>query len=539
MFNPTEVKLFRQILFWPLRLIPSQDKDPSREDFAKTLQGQLTGSPWQKHEDLYDRGTASDEITRYAEFVYFHPFIRQFLYGRKGENHDSVLQLFRRDDVKQVEVVLRNDETYQFKVERLHLYAFDIKVAILVMEISSLKPLYLVEVQDFLDQFRRVYPPYWNSNHQAGNSPKTVTLWGGNQQPLATSVYDESDELLAFVRNHKESPIVKHWRFLLEPLCLDSPDEDNKNKICFRQIEDDRIPYMAYLAFESDPRSSLSYGDMMRLTFVEGSGHSDTLPYSSQFAEYFERNYCYDPYWDTNPEYYQKDQEQNKHGGMSTRYLCCGYAFTMIGKDDPSFFSNDKAGLLAHFRHHYFQIGLIANLNKATLLVQWEDLTKAVADFSGSSQPRQVSQEKISEVLKNLLRLTHRYWFTELSNQMQAKQLFDWWSEHLGNRKLFDQVMKEAQDAYQYLEMAEQRHQTKVQQHQTEMTVRLTVLATIGLVVGLTLSLLGMNNPSDLWGFGRAGVGISFVVLIIFLAGGVLTLRFSKTLSRWIDKLAK
>jgi len=459
-----------------------------------------------------------------------------------------VLQLFKRTDVKEVEVVLHNDETLRFKVERLHLYIFDIKVAILVMEISSLKPLSLADVQDFLDQFRRVYPPYWThkagnspeTKYEAGNSPKTVTFWGENQQPLVTGVYDENVEFLAFVRNHKESPVVEHWRFLLKPLCLYPPDEDNKDEICFRQIEDDRIPYMAYLAFATDPRSLLSPGDMMRLTFVEGSGRSDTLPYSSQFlTEYFERKYCYDPYWDTNPEYYQKDQEQNKHGGMSTRYLCCGYAFTMIGQDEPSFFSNDKAGLLAHFRHHYFQIGLIANLNKATLLVQWEDLTKAVADFTGGSQPRQVSQEKISEVLKNLLRLTHRYWFTELSNQMQAKQLFDWWSEHLGNRKLFDQVMKEAQDAYQYLEMAEQRRQTEEQQHQTEMTTRLTVVATVGLVVGLALGLLGMNDPSQLCGFGWAEVGISFTVLGVFGLGAIFTLWFSKTLSRWIDKLAK
>jgi len=521
MSNPTEVKLFHQILFWPLRLIPPDGK--GQDDFAKT---QLNGSPWHKHDDLYDRGTATDEITRYAEFVYFHPFIRQFLYGQSGINHDSVLQLFKRTDVKEVEVVLRNDETLRFKVERLHLYAFDIKVAILVMEISSLKPLYLAEVQDFLDQFRRVYPPYWDNDYQAGHSPKTVTLWGENQQqPLVTGVYDESGEFLAFVRNHKESPVAEHWKYLLKPFVPYQPPSKS-DKICYQQIEDERIPYMAYLAFD-DPQS-LTDGDMMRLAFADGAGSSETLPYATSFFpdSEFKHNYCYDRYWETHLDYH------DKHGWMNTRYLCCGYAFTMIGKDEPYFFSDGKTGALSHFRHHYFQMGLIAHFHKAALLMLWEDLAEAVAKFSKDSQSRQQFRDEVHDILERLLQFTHRYWFTEVSNQVQAKELFDWWSEHLGSRKLFDRVMNEAKEAHQFLEM-------EAQKSQTEMTTRLTVVATVGLVVGLALGLLGINNPSDLLGFGCAGVGISFVVLIIFLAGGVLTLRFSKTLSRWIDKIAK
>jgi len=529
--NPTEVKLFHQILFWPLRLIPSHEKDSSRENFAKTLQGQLTGSPWQKHEDLYDRGTASDEITRYAEFVYFHPFIRQFLYGRKEENHDSVLQLFRRDDVEQVEVVLSKDKTYQFKVERLHLYTFDIKVAILVMEISSPLPLPLADVQDCLDYFRRVYPPYWaywDGQCQPGHSPQTVTLYGKNHQPLVKGVYNKSDKFLKFVKEHQESPIAEHWELLLEPF-VPYQSSQKSDKIRYQQIEDERIPYMAYLAFD-DPQS-LTEGDMMRLAFADDSGESEKLPYSRPFSKDFEDQYCYDRYWETDLDYL------DKHSWMNTRYLCSGYAFTMIGKEkndygESNFFIDEKIGALSHFRHHYFQMGLIAHFHKAALLMLWEELAQAVAKFSKDSQSRQEFRDEVREILERLLHFTHRYWFTEVSNQVQAKELFDWWSKHLGSRKLFDRVMKEAQDAHQYLDLEEQRSQT-------ETTTRLTVVATVGLVVGLALGLLGMNNPCNLLGFGWAEVGISFTVLGIFGVGAFFTLWLSKTLSRWIDKLAK
>jgi len=222
---------------------------------------------------------------------------------------------------------------------------------------------------------------------------------------------------------------------------------------------------------------------------------------------------------------------------MTTRYLCCGYAFTMIGKEknncgERNFFIDEKIGALSHFQHHYFQMGLIAHFHKAALLMLWEDLAEAVAKFSKDSQSRQQFRDEVREILERLLHFTHRYWFTEVSNQVQAKELFDRWSNHLGSRELFERVMKEAKDAHQYWDMEEQRSQT-------ETTTRLTVVATVGLVVGLALGLLGMNDPNQLCGFGWTGVGISFVVLIIFLAGGVLTLRFSKTLSRWIDKIVK
>jgi len=252
MSNPTEVKLFHQILFWPLRLIPPDGK--GQDDFAKTVQAQLKGSEWHKHDDLYDRGTATDEITRYAEFVYFHPFIRQFLYGQKGENHDSVLQLFKRTDVKEVEVVLRDRNKQpisplQLQVGRLHLYTFDIKMAILVMEVASSTPLSLANVQDFLDQFRRVYPPYWDDDLQPGHSPKTVTLYGKNHQFLLKGVYNESNEFLKFVKEHQEAPVAEHWKYLLKPFVPYQPPSKS-DKICYQQIEDERIPYMAYLAFD-------------------------------------------------------------------------------------------------------------------------------------------------------------------------------------------------------------------------------------------------------------------------------------------------
>lgn len=88
------------------------------------------------NENLSNRGTTSNEITRYAEFVYFHPFIRRFLYG-DPDSERAVLQIFKRTDVKKLHIVLGNGQALDFNVNRIHLYVFDIEIAILVLEISS------------------------------------------------------------------------------------------------------------------------------------------------------------------------------------------------------------------------------------------------------------------------------------------------------------------------------------------------------------------------------------------------------------------
>ncbi|RKZ70791.1 MAG: hypothetical protein DRR19_33115 [Candidatus Parabeggiatoa sp. nov. 1] len=159
--------------------------------------------------------------------------------------------------------------------------------------------------------------------------------------------------------------------------------------------------------------------------------------------------------------------------------MALGYAFTVIGKDEPWFFANGKNDALAHFRHHYFQMGLIAHFHKAGLLVLWEKLAKEVEILHTSQS--QASLKKVRHILENLLRFTNSYWFSELSDLSQAKELFNSWKHHLGIQSLLDRLLKEAQDVHKYLEMMEQKRQT-------DTTVELlTVVAIIGLVYLVSL----------------------------------------------------
>ncbi len=179
---------------------------------------------------------APDEITRYAEFVYFHPFIRRFLYG-DAKSERPVLRIFKRTGIKKLHIVLREGQELEFDVDRIHLYVFDIEVAILVMEISSTNAnTELSDIQDFLDQFRRAYPPYWDYAG-AGHSPQTVKFFNNNNELRAEGLYNDPKDYLSFV--------------LLEPFEPCGHSNVNRDKVRYLQLEDERMPYMAYLAFDN------------------------------------------------------------------------------------------------------------------------------------------------------------------------------------------------------------------------------------------------------------------------------------------------
>src|ERR1017187_2626985 len=77
----TFVNPFDMTFVWPLRLRDSGDgKDAGRESVKLAL---IDGG-WEQIKGLVKRNGPPDEDGyAYAEMVYFHPFVQNFLYGRK------------------------------------------------------------------------------------------------------------------------------------------------------------------------------------------------------------------------------------------------------------------------------------------------------------------------------------------------------------------------------------------------------------------------------------------------------------------------
>lgn len=471
------VKHFRQILMWPLQLMPLPEDSPC-ENHYQLLEQPTADNPWRELADEFCGDPEQFHERHYSEFVTFLPHVQRFLYG-EGVSHegkprygDSPIRIFRRQDVAQVRMTFKESkEPLSFDIVHLDLYFFyDIDVVILVVEIAA-DDLDLRQVQETLYRFGRAYPPYWDEDGSGGHCLTRAEWMAPDGRVLAHSDYEKRSKYLSFVSRFRSPCISSHWEFLLRPLVLHHSDEDGL--VRYRQIEYHRMPLLAYLAMD-DPRT-LSRGDFARLVLVSGAGKRGSLPYSDQHLEGFEARHCYDRYWHP-----QADQP-------GTRLLSCGHAFVMIGSAQEAYFTGLENGLLGQFRHQFFLLALIPHFHKAALLMLSDRLVTALNRLEiGKAESVKNFKRAIREILEVFLRFTHRYWFHEVSDQAQARALFAITREHLGTERLYTELREEIHDMSQYLDSDSLRRQANT-------VVRLTVVTTAGLIATVSTGFLGIN----------------------------------------------
>lgn len=468
---------FRQILLWPLQLMPLPE-DCTLQHHYQLLVQETADNPWRELADEFSGDPEQFHERHYSEFVTFLPYVQRFLYGEGGSEEgnphygESPIRIFRRQDVAKVRMTFKESKTpLLFDIVHLDLYFFyDIDVVILAVEIAA-DNLELKQVQDTLYRFGRAYPPYWDEDGSGGHCLKLAEWLAPDGRVLAASDYEKRSKYLSFVSRFRAPCIASHWEFLLRPLVLHHSDADGL--VRYRQIEYHRMPLLAYLAMD-DPRT-LSRGDFARLVLVSGPGKSGSLPYSDQHLEGFEAHFCYDRYW--HPETEQP----------GTRLLSCGHAFVMVGSAREPYFTGLENGLLGQFRHQFFLLALIPHFHKAALLMLSDRLVTALNRLEiGNAESVKRFKRAIREILEVFLRFTHRYWFYEISDQAQARALFAMTREHLGTERVYDELREEIQDMSQYLDSDSLRRQANT-------VVRLTVVTTAGLIATISTGFLGMN----------------------------------------------
>ena len=519
---PKIVRQFRQILVWPLQLAPIREGAQIQEHW-ELLERTGEDNPWSELRDEFNCGPAGFQQRHYSEFVTFLPYVRRFLYGdakgRGGAPCDSPIRVFRRHDVARARLTFpgRSRTPVTFHVAHVDLcFFYDIDVAILVVEIFR-NDLRLDLVQDTMYRLGRAYPTYWDEHGRGGHCLEKVEWLGADGRVLATSDYEKRDEYLAFVGEHRAPCFASHWRFLLQPLVPDHSGE--KGLIRYRQVEYGRMPVLAYLAM--DDARLLTRGDFVRIALVTAPGASDTLPYSENYLAGFEHRYCHDQFWN-----------EARAGHPGSRTMSCGHAFAMVGDAREPFFVDKEGGLLGQFRHQYFLLFLIPHIHKATLLM----LSDRMADALNRLDIRDAESVKrfkriIRQLLEIFLRFTHRYWFHEVSDQPQARELYRMTSSYLGTDRLYAEIREEIQDMSAYLEGDTLRRQANT-------VVRLTVVTVFGLIGTVVTGLFGMN----LFGFGEMRAGVQVLLLALAIAAvGLVTLYTivkSKRLSDFLEALS-
>lgn len=474
--SPPCVKELHEILLWPLQVIPAQTEG-SRHDHWAFLRQQTRQNPWREVPSVFDSTTRSLRERYYKEFVTFLPYVQRFLYGENSGATgygSSPIRTFRHSEVTGVRLTFDDSNTaLTLAVAQANLlFFYDIDIIILVVEVVG-HDLPLATAQEILFKFGRTYPAFWEANGQAGQCFQRVEWLGRDGQVLASSDYENREKYLDSVSQYHSPAIARHWEYLLQPLGLNQTA--SKGATRYRQIEYHRMPLMAYLSFD-DPRA-LTRADFVRLALVTRPGDSSHLPYSESALANFEQQYCYDRFWDPHAA----------HGLLNSRYLCCGHAFLVVGKAGESLFSDAEVGILGQFRHQYFLMYLIPHFHKAALHLFSEQLIMAIShlDIHQVESMKQFKRE-IREILSTFLRFTHRYWFHEVSDQAQARDMFKMLTSQLGTHQLHANISEELREMNHFLESDDLRRQA-------ETVVRLTVVMTLSIIGTVTTGFLGMN----------------------------------------------
>ena len=497
---------FRQIFIWPLAAAPTEDLRKKIGDLADGID-----TPWEPVPDpLRYLETNDDELSReaYQEFVYFHGFVQKLLFNNKSK----ALRIFKRNDIRKLEVCLMQDrKAIRLKIDRLHLYLFDIGVSMLVVETSS-ESLTLADALTLGDHTRRVYPPFWEKNGEPGLYPQRLTWYDEYGNPIGDNVPEGQPDFIEHVSKERCSPMASHWRRLF-------PEHFGfhgyaKDGLHWRHVVDERIPTMTFVA--TNRVDDITRGDWVRLCFVDEASFDVSLPYSEAFLRDFESEHTYDRFWG--------------NGSHKSRILISGYGFSLVS--DTSEFSLNV--MQTNFRRHYFQMGLMLHFQMAALLTISAGLSQAVSDYGSNSKD---FKDRIRELRESLLHFTHGYWFTGLSNHVQAREIYELWRSRLGLKTLYDEIDLEAREVDEY-------QRAKNEEEKMEANERLMTVATFSIPPALAIGFLGINviiGKDGGWTDLCSWITVAIVVLIFYFVSGVFVWILNKNpfyvLCRWSQKI--
>lgn len=520
------VRHFRQVLLWPLRLVPPRGQSSVTPPW-QVLGGQGEASPWREVVDEYTGSPDDFHERHYNEFVTFLPYVQRFLYGegrsapgRSEADAESPMRVFRRNDVRRALLTLRPGQApIEVDIVHIDLYFFlDVDLVLLNVEVSA-GELPLAQAQELLYRFGRGYPAGWQDDGEALHCLADAQWLDAEGRVLARSDAQQRELFLAHVARHRAPRIAAHWAWLLQPLVSDHSDQPGALR--YRQIEYYRMPVMAYLAVDDPTR--LSRGDFIRLGLVTGAGSAgadEALPYGASHLDDFERRHCYDRFW-------------SAHGAAPhTRYLCTGHSLVVVGSAGSDFFTCRDRGVLSQFRHQHFLLFLIAHFQKAALLSFSDKLVEALRSLhvDDVASVRRFKRS-IRTSFAVFLRFTHRYWFHEVAEQAQARALFSMTASQLEIDPLYAEVKERIADMNDYLEADSQRRQANT-------VVRLTVVTIFGLIGTVTTGFLGMNLLAEAEAPMTRRLAIFGIVFLLTTGLTVYTMMKSKRLSDFLDALS-
>lgn len=505
---------------------------PDKKDIVETLE--KTGN-WKA--ERYD----INDVKKYAEYVYFHPFIRDILFGQKGEPHESPVTYIRYKS-KNLFLGVKYPSKWEdyvpfqeidYPVDSIQISLFEFGVGILAIQVgeellSSSKK--FKEILYFNELVRRIAPSFDPAKQKHFGLLLEAVFFRGidnTKETFPDNVYKSVKDNVVYV-----SRTISE---LLSPLeNLDIFKEENKGKLGFKTALDERMVVYSYICLDKDDgikEEGIMVADEDFLTFTlvdkewEGSFANRDL-----ISEYL-KVHAYDNW----KEY-------------GTRYGFSRYSGTCLVLDSKEEviekIKNGKESfsyhtLYTHFETIYYEIALLVYFHRVALL----KFSKEAADCSdkfynslikNGKKLKREAHDMVRDLRAKFLLFHNKYWFTEVTNIDQGIDIFNKWEDAIKNRQLFEEVRQELVELNEFVE----------REHSSNLNLLmggLTFLASVGGILTVWVGFLGINIPPVveekmpyLSIFGK----VLFVACFIFTVLIVCMLFSKKIRSKIFEKIA-
>ncbi|MDC0948855.1 hypothetical protein OAS86_05900 [Gammaproteobacteria bacterium] len=437
---------------------------------------------------------------------YFHPFVRDLLFAEPKNSSSrsnelppiTVYQPRKGGQVSEPSRITMtgfSDETKQIVTATLDIksrYIVRLATGVIVywtrLRLND-APVSINVVQEITDRLRQAYPPYWKfadvdyqyGKPQAecipGHHPESITVFNKDDQNLLSLNFMDEDALSNSVEN--KPTLSRHWQKLIG---------EQVSELAEIRL-DERIPYCSWV--ECPDLQLLTEGDWLRLATGGESGNSDGTPYARRYVSEMLEKTTLDWFYEPKSAGAQKDVN---HGWMTTRHLMTGYGYTMVGSGD--YITNAASGGLAAFRRPYALMFLICQAYAASVIDLQQQLSKAAgklfnartaAQRDDTNIKVQEARSAVQRIHIKILDFSHDYWFDQLSNQVQARELFSRWKTFLELDQAYERLRSDASELIHWEDV-------NLQQSDTRAAQRLNLIAMVGLFAALIVGFFGMNH---------------------------------------------
>src|ERR1017187_10341285 len=418
---------FDMTFVWPLRL---RDSGDGKEAGRARVKRALIDGGWEQIKDLVKRNGRPDEDGyAYAEMVYFHPFVQNFLYGRKdaqpGDHVDAThFDLYGLPHLSGKKLKIEQEAwKEEFVIHEVLFHSFDGDIALLTVRLGATRPVTWDSTRNTISLMRTAYLQHYSAvQEEVGQHGVKATVWRGGGgiegvhiegMPAGTGEKHADRNLeMQSALDTLEPKLYRHWSDLLGPLATAG--------IKARPIGDHRIPVMAFLGLE-DP-TCLEPDEWLALSEAD----SAQFPrYAPAFRDKALAEATYDRWWD-------RSDTKLRH-----RYLAGPMTyFTVIAApaDRPPWFERIRTS----WRRQHYQMFLLAHYQRAALLDLQDRIARA-ADKARWDDAALLSE--IASIQHRVAVFSSGCSFLEISPQVQGQELYSLLRKRLALDSLYKGVI--------------------------------------------------------------------------------------------------